>query len=85
MPYGQDEQVTRSLRIVTDHTRAVTFMIGDGVLLQRGAGVRRPPAAPPGGALRAPAGAPGALHGPLAGAVIERFGSSTRTWSTAGR
>ena len=43
-PYGQDEQITRSLRIVTDHTRAVTFMIGDGVLpsnVERGYVARR--------------------------------------------
>lgn len=30
--YGSDEAVDRSLRIVADHSRAVTFMIGDGIL-----------------------------------------------------
>ncbi len=30
--YGSDEALDRSLRIVADHSRAVTFMIGDGVL-----------------------------------------------------
>ena len=74
-PYGQDEQVTRSLRIVTDHTRAVTFMIGDGVLpsnVERGYVARR--------LLRRAVrygrllGRQGPFMAPLAGAVIERFG-----------
>ena len=30
--YGTDEATSRSLRIVADHSRAVTFMIGDGIL-----------------------------------------------------
>ncbi len=30
--YGDDPAVDRSLRIVADHSRAVTFMIGDGIL-----------------------------------------------------
>ena len=30
--YGEDEAADRSLRIVADHSRAVTFMIGDGIL-----------------------------------------------------
>ncbi len=30
--YGQDARVDRSLRIVADHSRSVTFMIGDGIL-----------------------------------------------------
>ncbi|MBM6775322.1 alanine--tRNA ligase [Olsenella profusa] len=30
--YGEDESADRSLRIVADHSRAVTFMIGDGIL-----------------------------------------------------
>ena len=74
-PYGEDEQVTRSLRIVTDHTRAVTFMIGDGVLpsnVERGYVARR---------LLRRAVRYGRLLGrqapfmaPLAGAVIERYG-----------
>ena len=74
-PYGQDEQITRSLRIVTDHTRAVTFMIGDGVLpsnVERGYVARR--------LLRRAVrygrllGRQGPFMAPLAGAVIERFG-----------
>ena len=30
--YGSGESLSRSLRIVADHSRAVTFMIGDGIL-----------------------------------------------------
>ena len=30
--YGDDARIDRSLRIVADHSRAVTFMIGDGIL-----------------------------------------------------
>ncbi|HJA28894.1 MAG TPA: alanine--tRNA ligase, partial [Candidatus Olsenella pullicola] len=30
--YGDDASADRSLRIVADHSRAVTFMIGDGIL-----------------------------------------------------
>ena len=30
--YGEDARVDRSLRIVADHSRSVTFMIGDGIL-----------------------------------------------------
>ncbi|ERL12734.1 alanine--tRNA ligase [Coriobacteriaceae bacterium BV3Ac1] len=30
--YGEDDAVDRSLRIVADHSRAVAFMIGDGIL-----------------------------------------------------
>ena len=30
--YGADARVDRSLRIVADHSRSVTFMIGDGIL-----------------------------------------------------
>lgn len=30
--YGDDAKADRSLRIVADHSRAVTFMIGDGIL-----------------------------------------------------
>ncbi len=32
LTYGEDEARDRSLRIVSDHSRAVTFMIGDGIL-----------------------------------------------------
>ncbi len=30
--YGQDEETTRSLRILADHTRAMTFLVADGVV-----------------------------------------------------
>ncbi len=30
--YGRDEKVDRALRIISDHSRGVTFLIGDGVL-----------------------------------------------------
>ena len=30
--YGEDAKADRSMRIVADHSRAVTFMIGDGIL-----------------------------------------------------
>ncbi len=30
--YGQDEPTTRSLRILADHTRAMTFLVADGVV-----------------------------------------------------
>ncbi len=30
--YGQDEKVDRSLRIVAEHGRAISFLVGDGVL-----------------------------------------------------
>ena len=30
--YGDDERADRSMRIVSDHSRSVTFLIGDGVL-----------------------------------------------------
>lgn len=30
--YGENEKTTISLRIITDHVRSVTFMIGDGIL-----------------------------------------------------
>ena len=30
--YGQDEQTTRALRILADHGRAATFLLGDGVV-----------------------------------------------------
>jgi len=30
--YGEDARADRSMRIVADHSRAVTFMIGDGIL-----------------------------------------------------
>ncbi|HEX2186124.1 MAG TPA: alanine--tRNA ligase, partial [Chloroflexota bacterium] len=31
-PYGEDPQLTRAIRVVVDHARAVTFMIADNVL-----------------------------------------------------
>ena len=30
--YGEDEQVDVSLRVITDHIRSTTFMVGDGVM-----------------------------------------------------
>ncbi len=30
--YGQDEKIDISLRVITDHIRSVTFMIGDGIM-----------------------------------------------------
>jgi alanyl-tRNA synthetase len=30
--YGQDEETTRALRILADHTRAMTFLVADGVV-----------------------------------------------------
>ena len=30
--YGQDEKKDVSLRVITDHIRSTTFMIGDGVM-----------------------------------------------------
>jgi alanyl-tRNA synthetase len=31
-PYGQDKELDRSLRIIAEHGRAITFLVGDGVL-----------------------------------------------------
>jgi alanyl-tRNA synthetase len=31
-PYGQDMELDRSLRIIAEHGRAITFLVGDGVL-----------------------------------------------------
>ncbi len=73
-PYGEDPVVTRSLRIVVDHARAVTFMIGDGVFpsnAERGYVARR--------LLRRAVrygrllGREGPFMGRLARATIERF------------
>jgi alanyl-tRNA synthetase len=35
IPYGTDARSTRSMRIVADHARAVTMLIGDGVMPSR--------------------------------------------------
>ena len=32
VPYGEDEKKDVSLRVITDHIRSTTFMIGDGVM-----------------------------------------------------
>ncbi|MDQ3702079.1 MAG: alanine--tRNA ligase, partial [Chloroflexota bacterium] len=75
-PYGEDPTITRSLRIVVDHARAVTFMIGDGVFpsnAERGYVARR--------LLRRAVrygrllGREGPFMGRLATATIERFGA----------
>ena len=51
--YGKNGEDDISIRVIADHSRAVTFLIGDGVLPEQRGARLRPPADPPeGGAPR---------------------------------
>ena len=66
--YGEDETTDRAMRVVAEHGRAVTFLIGDGVPAgQRGAGLRAAAGASAGGVLRGDAGAGPPLPGGRSG------------------
>ena len=63
--YGESEEVTRSMRIVADHMRTATFIIGDDQRrnpLERGPGLCAAPPDSPRRAARHAAGHAGKLH-----------------------
>ena len=53
---GESDLGDIALRLMADHARTMTFLVADGVILQRGPRLRAAPHHPPGHPLRLPAG-----------------------------